>query len=77
MHSIEECLECSKALWCLLIHQSEMLDVRCDVNLYTQFAVPIKMLSPSRTPPLAWEIGNAEAAFWQNSLNLTLSLFIA
>ena len=54
----------------------EMLDARCDVNLYPTFVLIKCFLHREHLLWLA-EIGNAEAVFWQNSLNLTLSLFMA
>lgn len=54
----------------------EMLDVRSDVNLYLTFVLIKCFLQREHFFWLA-EIGNAEAVFWQNSLNLTLSLFMA
>lgn len=67
----------SKArLFAISFTQMEMLDARCDVNLYTQFVLIKCFLHREHLLWLA-EIGNAEAVFWQNSLNLTLSLFMA
>ena len=56
--------------------QMEMLDVRFDVNLYPAFVLIKCFLHREHLLWLA-EIGNAEAVFWQNSLNLTPSLFMA